>query len=398
MNRTNFRPGRRVRAALAVAAFAAAMTGSSTARAADTTWSGQTLYASFPITVPGGTYSVSGTCGISGGTGAASLYLTGGSAAADVTVTQTGVEGATVSCSGTAYFTYQSCIWFSCDTYYGQQGVGGSGGPYYVDQTAPVGLGYSVTGTSPNAAGWFRTPGTVTWSAFDPESGIAQCDARDFGSVDTASASLTGGCVNSAGLAATSTFTFKFDGTPPTLAPSVSPSVITLGGSATADPGASDAASLVKQASCGAIDTGTVGPHTLTCTATDNAGNQASADVAYTVAYGFGGFAAPVDSTVVNVVKAGRTVPLTFSVTDAGGAPVVDLTAVSVQATSLSCGSGDTVSLLSETATGGSGLQNLGGGQYQFNWATPKSYAGSCKTVSLNLGDGVAHDLQFQLK
>jgi hypothetical protein len=49
-----------------------------------------------------------------------------------------------------------------------------------------------------------------------------------------------------------------------------------------------------------------------------------------------------------------------------------------------------------EFAAGGSGLQNLGGGYYQLNWKTPKSYAGSCKTLKLELGVGQEHIALFQ--
>jgi hypothetical protein len=35
-----------------------------------------------------------------------------------------------------------------------------------------------------------------------------------------------------------------------------------------------------------------------------------------------------------------------------------------------------------------SGLQNLGDGYYQLNWKTPASYAKSCRTLQLDLGEG----------
>ena len=43
-----------------------------------------------------------------------------------------------------------------------------------------------------------------------------------------------------------------------------------------------------------------------------------------------------------------------------------------------------------------SGLQNQGNSNYQLNWQSPKSYAGSCKTLHLNVHDGVTHDARFQ--
>ena len=63
---------------------------------------------------------------------------------------------------------------------------------------------------------------------------------------------------------------------------------------------------------------------------------------------------------------------------------------------SLSCSLGTTADLLEEVAAGGSGLQNLGDGYYQLNWKTPKTYADSCKTLKLDLGDGVTHDALFK--
>ncbi len=105
---------------------------------------------------------------------------------------------------------------------------------------------------------------------------------------------------------------------------------------------------------------------------------------------------APVNAApTVNMAKAGRTIPLKFRVTSAGGAPVTTLTSVRVTVASLSCSAGSTTDAVEEYS-GGSGLQNLGNGNYQFNWATPSAYAQSCKTLSLDLGDGVPRQALFQ--
>ncbi|MGF1665085.1 MAG: PxKF domain-containing protein [Acidimicrobiia bacterium] len=115
--------------------------------------------------------------------------------------------------------------------------------------------------------------------------------------------------------------------------------------------------------------------------------------------YTFSGFSAPVDAApTLNVVKAGQTVPLKFHVSDSSGAPVTDLSGVTIEVTSLACSAGATSDLLEEVATGGSGLQNLGDGYYQFNWKTPKSYASSCKTMSLDLGNGTQHTALFHFR
>ena len=100
----------------------------------------------------------------------------------------------------------------------------------------------------------------------------------------------------------------------------------------------------------------------------------------------------------MNVANAGKSIPVKWRIVDANGAPVTTWPTVTVTATSLSCSLGSTPDLIEEYAAGASGLQNLGNGYYQFNWATPKSYANSCKTLHLSLGDGADHTAQFQFK
>ena len=112
-------------------------------------------------------------------------------------------------------------------------------------------------------------------------------------------------------------------------------------------------------------------------------------------AYVFSGFTEPVDSDAVNLAKAGRTIPLKFRVTTGAGDPVIDLAGVTVSVTTLECELGVTADQVAEYAAGQSGLQNLGDGYYQYNWKTPKEYTNSCKTVTLDLGDGIPHTAEF---
>ena len=44
--------------------------------------------------------------------------------------------------------------------------------------------------------------------------------------------------------------------------------------------------------------------------------------------------------------------------------------------------------LIEEYASGASGLRNMGGGNYQFNWKTPTNYVGSCKNIGLDFRGG----------
>jgi hypothetical protein len=96
-------------------------------------------------------------------------------------------------------------------------------------------------------------------------------------------------------------------------------------------------------------------------------------------------FLAPVDNNgVLNRAKAGQAIPLKRRLIDANDSPITNLTSVSVVAVGLSCSSRMTTDQIEEYASGGSGLQNLGNGYYQWNWKTPTTYANSCKTLKLN--------------
>ena len=82
--------------------------------------------------------------------------------------------------------------------------------------------------------------------------------------------------------------------------------------------------------------------------------------------------------------------------TDAAGNPVTGLTGVSVSAARRDCTSGAPSDIVEEYAPTGSGLQDLGNGSYQLNWKTASTYAKSCRTLRLDIGDGVTHDANFQ--
>ena len=90
----------------------------------------------------------------------------------------------------------------------------------------------------------------------------------------------------------------------------VSPNPVLLNGTATVTSGAADALSGLASQSCGALVTNSVGAKSVTCTATDNAGNSNSATVTYNVIYKFSGFFQPVDNLpTLNSVKAGSRHP-----------------------------------------------------------------------------------------
>lgn len=150
------------------------------------------------------------------------------------------------------------------------------------------------------------------------------------------------------------------------------------------------------------IDTASPGPKTFSAVATVNTGNSGHSSVNYSVSpFQFVGFTAPVSNPpVVNIVNAGRAIPIKFQVLDGNNNPVTNLTSppVNIQDTQVSCAALNTTigNTVDATATGNSGFQNLGGGFYQFNWATSKAWSGTCREIQVSLGDGITHIADFQ--
>jgi hypothetical protein len=92
-----------------------------------------------------------------------------------------------------------------------------------------------------------------------------------------------------------------------------------------------------------------------------------------------------------------ETVPVKWRVTDSAGNPVSDpahFAGVSSNGDPCDAGPADEV----ETYSGNSGLQYLGDGNWQFNWKTPKDYAGQCRTLKLTLSDGGRLTADFKFK
>lgn len=264
------------------------------------------------------------------------------------------------------------------------------------DSTAPV-ITPAVTGTL-GQDGWYTGDVAVAWTVKDAESAVTAstgCDATSI-TADTSGTTLT--CTaTSLGGTATQSVTITRDATAPALAPGVAPNPIVLGGNATATANATDAMSGIAAQSCDPLDTGSVGAKSVACTATDAAGNTATAQANYTVTYAFEGFASPVDMGMLNIAKAGKAIPLKFRLTDANGAPVTTVTTAAITSVSLNCGSlGIGSDALEEYAAAASGVQNLGNGYYQINWKAPSGYAGSCRQLRLDLGDGLSHTADFQ--
>lgn len=188
--------------------------------------------------------------------------------------------------------------------------------------------------TSPNGAGWYNGDVTVHFICADTGgSGIpgGACPVdQTLSNAGTAVVSSAPTVTDAAGNTSdpSNVVTVKIDKTAPTLSPSVSPNPLYLGAlGASASSGAADSLSGVASSSCGAVDTSTAGLHTVTCTATDTAGNTNSGGLNYGVGYRFGGFTSPLPKSTVN---SGGTLPVKFQLQNAAGQPISNAEAQSL--------------------------------------------------------------------
>jgi hypothetical protein len=148
----------------------------------------------------------------------------------------------------------------------------------------------------------------------------------------------------------------------------------------TATPNATDATSGMDRQSCGTVDTSTAGDHTLTCGATDNAGNTTSVIVHYTVEYTILGFFSPASGPKW---KIGQTVPVKIALADVSGVRIPD-----AEAAALLSGSPCRVAFSATGAqpkTAECMKYDPINHQFLYNWALAKKPTGTA-TITVTVG------------
>jgi hypothetical protein len=135
----------------------------------------------------------------------------------------------------------------------------------------------------------------------------------------------------------------------------------------------------------------------------DSAGRFASAELyAPGPIFSFEGFFNPIDNPpILNKANAGQAIPVKWRVTDMDGQPVSDPASfVSITSYRVLCETleAESANIVDEYAAGSLGLQYLGDGWWQFNWKTPKTYAGQCRIMKLTLSDQKEYTASFSFK
>jgi hypothetical protein len=272
-----------------------------------------------------------------------------------------------------------------------------------IDKTAPT----ASASASPaaNGHGWNNSDVTVSFTGTDSLSGIASCAANVVLNSEGAGQSASGSCTDVAGNVSTAATAsnINIDKTAPLVALVGGPANggSYYYGSVPAAPtcSASDALSGIDGACSVGGYSNAVGSHTVTASATDKAGNSATASASYTVlAWTLSGFYQPVDmSGVWNTVRGGSTVPLKFEIF--AGTELTNTSAVqSVQAYRISCTAGGGEDAIETVTTGGTSLRyDATSGQFIFNWQTPRQ-PGTCYKVVMSAQDGSSLTAFFKLK
>lgn len=272
------------------------------------------------------------------------------------------------------------------------------------DATAPT-ASASVSPAA-NANGWYNTDVTVSFSGSDDTSGIAGCDADVILSGDGADQSAGGVCTDNAGnVSATATVAaINIDKTAPVVNVTgvEDGATYSLGSVPSAGCDTQDALSGVATEASLSLSGGNssgVGSFTATCDgASDNAGNTSSASVTYSVVYDFGSFTDPIDPQAVNEVKAGRAIPVKFSLNGDQG---LNIFADGYPASQeVACEGSAPVNEVEEVDTpGNSGLSyDPETDTYTYVWKTKKGWKGTCRQLIVKLNDGTDHTALFRFK
>ena len=116
------------------------------------------------------------------------------------------------------------------------------------------------------------------------------------------------------------------------------------------------------------------------------------------VAYAFSGFFRPVaNAPAVNAAKAGRAVPVKFSLDGDQGLGV--LAADSPTSQRFDCDADEPIGAIEETSAANHGLTyDPLTDRYTYIWKTVKAWRGQCRTLTIRLDDGTTHTADFQFK
>jgi alpha-tubulin suppressor-like RCC1 family protein len=268
-----------------------------------------------------------------------------------------------------------------------------------IDKTPPT-ISAQAVGF-PNGNGWYNRDVVVRFTCSDALSGIAvgECPPDITVSEEGANVTRIATVRDKVGWTGSTSIGLKIDKTPPFLASPAVPAQLVLNATYTVTPNASDALSGLASSFCVmAGGTGTIGEKTVTCTATDRAGNTVSRSATYRVVYDFVPLSAPLSNPAeMYVVQAPRSVPLEWRLRDANGAPVANAILNQASATEVSCPAGTGVPFTAAPVGEVETTRNFGDGRYRRNWWINYTGVDRCLRLDVVLNDGIVHSATIRV-
>jgi hypothetical protein len=139
------------------------------------------------------------------------------------------------------------------------------------------------------------------------------------------------------------------------------------------------------------------GSTSVTCSATDHAGNTSTSSFKVNVSYNFNGFFQPVDNYIVNTVKAGSAIPVKFSLGGNQGLAIFAANSPASVATAQCDGAASDEVEVTVTAGNSSLSYDAGANQYNYVWKTEKNWIG-CRQLRMTLKDGSVRTAMFKFR
>ena len=315
-------------------------------------------------------------------------------------------EGAPMPYTGPVELTTDGVHIVRADGTDGSFGVG----TVPVDLTAPA-MTPALDQTA-NANGWFNAPVVVSFDCVDSASDVRSCGpGRTVG--EGAGQVVTGVAIDYAGnQASTSVGPLDVDLTAPFVSIDgiIDGHTYAAGSAPTPTCEAFDSLSGLA-GSCSLTVTGGSGDggrFTAVATATDRAGNVATASVTWFVQFRFGGYLDPINDTgskvtpQTSVFKSGSTVPVKFQLFDAAGNPISVGTPpqwlTPVRGPALGSASVNESSVKLSPTSGSNFLFDARAGRYQYNWQPSRDMAGYYWLIGARLDDGTTHVVYVGVK
>ena len=140
-----------------------------------------------------------------------------------------------------------------------------------------------------------------------------------------------------------------------------------------------------------------LGTTTVTCTATDSAGNIASGNFTVTVTYAWSGFLQPINQDGSSVFKLGSAIAVKFQLTGVSSGVQNATAKFSYVKISNKVVNGAMKSSTTAAPTTGDLFRYDGTSQYIYNWGTKGLTAGTYQ-LRIDLGDGSSRAVNISLK